>query len=113
MSTPSAVVYYSQRCPNCNRFMDGLRRSTARTGVQIVNVDDTPIRGVQYVPTVVLPAGQVLVGTKAFEWLKEHETDGDLEPYSLAMSRGLAFSSIQGTGHAEFQESFSPFVRPE
>jgi hypothetical protein len=100
MSTPSAVVYYSQRCPNCNRFMDGLRRSTARTGVQIV-------------PTVVLPAGQVLVGTKAFEWLKEHETDGDLEPYSLAMSRGLAFSSIQGTGHAEFQESFSPFVRPE
>lgn len=93
--------------------MDGLRRSVARAGVQAVNVDDTPVRGVQYVPTVVLQTGEVRVGTKAFEWLKEFETDGDLEPYSLAMSRGLAFSTISGTGHAQFQESFSTFVRPE
>ena len=94
--------------------MDGLRRSVARGGVQVVNVDDTPIRGVQYVPTVVLSGGEVLVGTKAFEWLRGHETDGDLEPYSLAMNRGLAYSALSSTtGHAQFQESFSPFVRPE
>lgn len=93
--------------------MDGLRRSVARSGVQVVNVDETPIRGVQYVPTVVLNGGQTLVGTKAFEWLKEHESDGDLEPYSLAMARGLAFSTINSSGHAQFAESFSPFIKPE
>lgn len=110
----AATVYYSPRCPNCTRFLDGLRRSSeARDSVQVVDIDVAPTRGVQYVPTVVLPTGQVLVGTKAFEWLRQHASDGELEPYPLAGSRGLAFSDLSSAGHAQFAEAFSPFVKPE
>ncbi len=110
---PQAVVYVSGRCPNCNRFLDGLRRSVARASVQVIDVDQVPAQGVQYVPTVVVSSGQMLVGTKAFEWLREHDTDAELEPYSLAVTRGLAFSDINSTGHAQFAEAFSTFIKPE
>ena len=108
-----ATVYYSQRCPNCMRFLDGLKRSVARSGVRTVNVDESPSSGVQYVPTVVLTSGQMLVGTKAFEWLREHESDAELEPFSLACSRGLAYSDIDSAGHAQYAQAFSRFIRPD
>ncbi len=110
---PAAVVYVSARCPNCSRFLDGLRRSVARASVQVVNVDEHPTEGVQYVPTVVVSTGQLLVGTKAFEWLREHDTDAELEPHSLVANRGLAFSTLGSAGQAQFAEAFSTFIKPE
>jgi hypothetical protein len=111
-AAPTATVYFSTRCPNCERFLDGVRRSSsARASARLVDIDQTPVRGVQYVPTVVLPTGQVHVGTKAFEWLRGHESDAEFEPYSSA--RGLAFSHVTTSGGITYSEPFSQFVPPD
>lgn len=110
----TATVYYSPRCPNCARFLDGLQRSSAaRQAAVLVNVDLTPTRGVEFVPAVVTVSGQALVGTKAFEWLREFASDAALEPYPLAGQRGLAFSDLASAGQARFADAYSPFVRPD
>lgn len=112
MASALATVYYSPRCPNCTRFIDGLRRSpSARESVNVVNIDTTAVRGVDFVPTVVLSDGQVFVGTKAFEWLREHVTDTDLAP--AASASGLAFSDLSSSGHAMYAEAYSQFIPPE
>lgn len=105
-----ATAYYSDRCSNCKRFLDGVKRcSQLRQAVQLVNVDVTPVQNLEYVPTVVLQSGAMYVGTHAFEWLKQYGYDeGHLEPYSSSAC-GLGFSTFNGDGCIQFQEPFSPF----
>lgn len=108
-----ATVYYTPRCNNCLRFIGNLQRSpSARQAVAVVDVDETPVRGIDYVPAVVLTTGQMYVGTKAFEWLRQHATDTALEPAN-AGAGSLAFSEVYGLGHVRYYESFSQFVKPE
>jgi hypothetical protein len=107
-----ATVYYTARCMNCTRFLQALGRSpSARSSVAVVDIDQTPVRGIQYVPTVVLNTGEMYVGTKAFEWLRQHTTDAVLEA-APDSGCGLAFSELQGDGYAQYSSGFSTFTRP-
>jgi predicted restriction endonuclease len=105
-----ATVYYSDRCANCKRFMDGVKRCPALSqSVQTVNIDVSPVQNLQYVPTVVLASGAMYVGTQAFEWLKKYggNVDATLEPYSAC--GGLEFSEFGGDGCIQFLQPFTNF----
>ena len=106
-----ATVYYSDRCSNCKRFLEGVKRnSSLRQGVHLVDVDATPVQNLEYVPTVVLHNGAMYVGTQAFEWLKQYGYDeAYLEPYSSSAC-GLGFSEFNGDGCIQFTEPFSKFT---
>jgi hypothetical protein len=106
-----ATVYYSDRCSNCKRFLDGVKRSPALgQSVQMVDVDVTPVQNLEYVPTVVMESGAMYVGTQAFEWLKQYGGYDDLEAYSAAGACGLGFSEFNGDGCIKFLEPFSQFT---
>lgn len=86
-------LFYAAQCPNCMRFIGALDRTPAARSVARVDVNTlTPDQRAQVtaVPMLVLNTGTVVVGTKAFEWLKQYEGQMEVESYSLG--RGLAFS---------------------
>ena len=103
------VAFISDRCPNCQRFVDATRASPSATkNVQLVNVDSLPPSqraSLQVVPTVQTHAGQVLAGTKAFEFLKQFEADTEFEAFDGLGCGGLEFSScLEGEGASKFQK---------
>lgn len=105
------TLVYSEQCPNCIRFMDALRQTTASAEVSLVDVgtlSNEQLARVQAVPALVLSGGQTLYGTKAFEWLRQYEGDVELQGFS---SHGtLAFSDVNSAhGYATYAESFSAF----
>lgn len=88
-------LIYAPQCPNCMRFLGALERTPARASVTKLDVNSLSPdqrRHVSAVPMLILNTGTVLVGTKAFEWLKQHEAQMELESFSLG--KGLAFSEI-------------------
>lgn len=107
------TVVYSQQCPNCARFIDALQRTSAAGQVSMVDVARlTPdqLARVSAVPALVLPNGQTLYGTKAFEWLKQFE--GDVELEGFAGNGTLPFSDVgSAQGYATYAEAFSAFER--
>lgn len=106
----SHTLVYSQQCPNCTRFIDALKATSAAGHVRLLEVSQLPphqVRSVTAVPALVLAEGQTLYGTKAFEWLKQYEGDVDLEGF--AGNGTLPFSSVDSMGYATYAENFSSF----
>lgn len=109
------IVYVSQHCPNCRRFVESVRASpSASKDIRIVDIDtltSSQRNCLQAVPTVQTPEGRLLTGSTAFEVLKEYEADTELEPWSSA-SGGVVFSDFEsGDGIArqvKFWEDFTP-----
>lgn len=100
-------LVYASQCPNCMRFIGALERTPARDAVNKIDANSlTPDqrRHISAVPTLVLDTGVTLVGTQAFEWLKQYERDVDVESFSTG--RGLAFSDI------ESDQAFASFAVP-
>lgn len=107
------TLIYSDQCPNCVRFMDALRRTSAAAHVTLVDVarlTREQLASVQAVPALVTPGGQSLYGTKAFEWLKQFEGDVELEVFGG--NGGLAFSDVGGIGYAAYTDAYSSFEAP-
>lgn len=105
------TLLYSDSCPNCLRFIDALRQTTAAAQMSLVDVStlaNEQLARVQAVPALVLDNGQTLYGTKAFEWLRQFEGDVELEGFSSHNT--LAFSDVGSSqSYAIYSEDFSPF----
>lgn len=89
-------LIYSAQCPNCTRFIGALDRTKVRDTVAKVDVGTLAPHHRQHVtavPMLLMSNGSRLVGTKAFEWLKQFEGDAELE--SFAVGKGLAFSHVE------------------
>ena len=103
------TVYISDQCPNCNRLVKTMSLvPSLRNRVRVVDisaVDHSTLSRIQFVPTVVLSTGQSMVGTKAFEWMKEFDGEVDLLP---PPSGGLAFSDLD-FADTQYTEGFSSF----
>ena len=106
-------LFYAAQCPNCSRFVGAMERTPVASQVQRIDVDTlTPEqrRHVHAVPMVVLDDGTSLVGSKAFEWLKQHEERVELDSFSA--SSGLGFSAIDDTNtFVTYSQNFSAFER--
>lgn len=105
------TLLYSTQCPNCVRFIDALKRTSAATNVSLVDVatlSSSQLASVQAVPAMVLADGQTMYGTKAFEWLKQFE--GDVELDGFAGNGSLPFSDVAShQGYATYAQRFSAF----
>lgn len=105
-------LLYAPQCPNCMRFVGALDRTPARGTVAKVDVNSLSpeqCRHVTAVPTLVLNTGTVLVGTQAFDWLKQFE--GQLELDSYTPGRGsLPFSDFHDDQFAlNYSQPYGPF----
>lgn len=106
-------MVYKNGCPNCARFVDGLRRTEAQNTVALVDVDT--LRPDQRASLVAVPAlitgGSVLYGTAAFEWLRKFDSQVELETFEGGGHGGsLAFSSWDDTqGYAMYDRGYSAF----
>jgi hypothetical protein len=103
------TVYTSGQCPNCTRLVQSMSlvpslRNRTRI-VDISTLDHATLSRIQFVPTVVLSSGQSMVGTKAFEWMKEFDGEVELAP---PPSGGLAFSDLD-FADTQYTEGFSSF----
>lgn len=105
------TLIYAPQCPNCVRLIGALDRTSMRNQVARVDVNtlsEAQMRSITAVPTIITPSGARLVGTRAFEWLKEFEGDMELDSYSCA--RGLAYSDVSSDqALATFAQPYSPF----
>jgi len=91
-----AIVYVSDQCPNCDRFVKSLKRLKL-SGVKVINIDRTPVAGLDAVPTVI-DGRTTLVGTKAFEWLQGYESKLPLEAYATVLGEGaggLSYTDLE------------------
>lgn len=106
------TLLYSTQCPNCVRFIDALKRTSAAATVSLVDVatlTSSQLASVQAVPAMVLADGQTMYGTKAFEWLKDFDGDVELEGFHGG-GGALPFSDVEALqGYATYAESFSAF----
>lgn len=97
-----SVAYISQRCPNCNRFLESVRSIPSLSqSLRIVDIDQTPSPSIQFVPTVVDQSGKTLVGSKVFEWLREFQGEVEYQPMQLSMG-SLSYGSIHDGGAIDF-----------
>lgn len=105
----STVAYVSQRCPNCQRFLESVRSiPSLQQSMRVVDIDQIPQPGIQYVPTVVDKNGQQLVGTKVFEWLKQFQSEVEYQPMQLSMG-SLSYGSIDDGGAIDFANGVYKF----
>lgn len=109
----STILYFSPRCSNSMRFLDSLKRTRLAQSVRLVNVDDTPVQGLKFLPTLVVD-GRTHVGSDAFAYLKQFDGDVNLGFYEGASARGfcsLPFSSLHdASGAASYIENFGPLA---
>jgi hypothetical protein len=75
--------------------------------IDVASLDSVTLSRVQFVPTVMLSDGRAMVGTKAFEWLKEYDGEVELTP---PPSGSMAFSDLdfEDTQYVEGYASFEP-----
>lgn len=105
----TSVAYISQRCPNCARFLESVRSiPSLQQSLRIVDIDQVPQPGVQYVPTVVDASGATLVGAKVFEWLKQFQSEVEYQPMQLSMGT-LSYGSIEEGGAIDFANGVYKF----
>lgn len=90
------VVYVSPRCSNCARVLGLLDKIPSLQGARVVDIDRTPVPGIEYVPTLVDQNGRSHVGSAVLEYLKQF--DGEIELESVQLGGGLAFGSIADGG---------------
>lgn len=104
-------LIYAPQCPNCMRFLGALNRTPMKNSVARIDVNTLPPQQRQHVsavPMLILSGGITLVGTKAFEWLKDYERDVEVD--SFCGGQGLAFSEIgDECGPASFSTPYSAF----
>lgn len=104
-------LIYASQCPNCMRFIGALDRTPAKSTVSKVDINSLSLeqrKHVTAVPMLILGSGGVLVGTKAFEWLKQY--DGEMEVESYCGGRGLPYSNVQDdTWTMNFSTPYSAF----
>ena len=104
------TLIYAPQCPNCTRFLGALKRTPIFPYVNIVDVNSLSrdqLAHVSAVPTLITENGS-LVGTQAFQWLKQFEQD--LEPECFNGGTGLAFSHVEDNmAPAQFSTSYSTF----
>ena len=104
-------LFFSPQCTNCSRFVGALERTPIASQVQRIDVDTLTAdqrRSVTAVPLLVLADGTALTGSKAFEWLGQHEQRVELDSFSA--SSGLGFSSIEDTNtFVTYSQNYSPF----
>lgn len=114
MSQPSHTLVYAPQCPNCTRFMGALDRTPAKSMIRKVDVNTLgpdQRKHVTAVPMLVLSTGTTLVGTRAFEWLKDYEAQVEVDSFSPG--RGLAFSDIaDNAATMRFWTPYSAFEPP-
>jgi len=87
------VVYVSSRCSNCARVLDLLKKIPSLQGARVVDIDRSPVQGIEYVPTLVDQNGRSHVGSAVLEFLKQFHGEIELESVHLNAS-GLSFGSI-------------------
>lgn len=109
------LLYFSPNCPNCQRAIGIIAKiPSLKKRVMLKNVDSlSPAErsGLQYVPTIVDDHRQQYVGTRAFEFLKQFESEVELDPAPIGMGR-LEFASLEGSGENEYMEMYGDFVAP-
>ena len=97
------VFVAGQGCPNCKRFVESLRNiPTLHPVTTVVDVQKTPYSGVDIVPTIVVNGRAKLVGSAAFEFLRDF--DSVLEP--PAGSTGLHYSLLDEDDSASNESSW-------
>lgn len=99
------VIYMSQKCSNCNRLMNTVRRIPSLQDARIVDVEHSPTLGIEHVPTLIDERGRTYVGGKAFEYLKQFESEMELEPMQLGTG-SLAYGSIGNGGELHYIDGF-------
>ena len=106
-------AYISHDCPSCRRFVESVRacRSAAKA-IQIVDVsalNSAELARLEVVPTVQTSTGQVLTGAKAFDFLKQYDTDRELEVYDVNAA-GLIYSDFErDDGRLQRTTLWTPF----
>jgi hypothetical protein len=93
------AVYVSSRCSNCVRLLSSIKRIPSLQGARIIDIDHADKRSIQqieYVPTLVDDSGRTHVGTAAFEFIKQYQSEIEYEP--MQIGGGLSFGSIDGGG---------------
>lgn len=95
------AVYISERCSNCTRLVNYLKRIPSLSDTRVIDIDRYPTQGIEYVPTLVDDGGAAHIGSKAFEYLKKFEGEITLEGMQLGSGQ-LAFGSIHDGGELQY-----------
>ena len=112
----SHLVYTSQSCPNCVRFLDALQRIPSMRGTRIVDVNDMQPQqiaasGLTAVPTLVV-RGRMYVGKEAFEYLSQFNNEIEYEPVSFE-SGSLLYGAVgEAPGALKAIERYGDFTAP-
>lgn len=101
------VVYVSSRCPNCSRLLESLRQIPSLQSARIVDIDVTPVSGIEYVPTVV-DGSTSMTGAKAFEWLQQYQGEVDLQPVDVGFG-SLSYGLINDSNSVGYASGAFPF----
>jgi len=84
----SLIVYVSSQCPSCVRLLEIIKR--LRIDAQIINIDTRPPRHqLTAVPTIITSKGTSFVGTNAFMYLQDLESQCPLDEYALVSGEDL------------------------
>ena len=108
-------LIYAAQCPNCTRFLGALERTPVASRVQRIDVatlSPEQRRAVPAVPMLVLDNGTSLVGSQAFQWLKQYEGEVELDTYEGARGcrGGLGFSDVSmDAGLISYAQTYSAF----
>ena len=90
-----------------------MNRTRAAQLVRLVNIDSIKPQGITSVPTLLENNQRALVGTAAFEWLKQFDGDSELESFVVGGSQRLGFSDYTSNeGFIEFAEGYAAFEPP-
>lgn len=103
------VVYVSSRCPNCARLLESLRQIASLQSARIVDIDVTPVSGIEYVPTVV-DGSSTMTGKEAFTWLQQYQGEVDLQPVDLGFG-GLSYGVINSQNEVGYANGAFPFTQ--
>lgn len=109
------VAFISRHCPNCTRFMEAIQLSErAISEIKVVDIDTISAAArsqLRAVPTVTMVDGKTVIGSEAFTFLKDYESDSHLGAYEIG-SASLVFSDYtRNDGVAQtvgFYDSFEP-----
>lgn len=103
-------LYYSPQCPSCRKFIDFVNRVPQLKSMRLIDVSTLQPGAVQYVPTVVSDDGKHLVGTAAFDWLKQFQADAEIDSYE-SIAGGLMYCTVDDPDSAtQSVRHFSDFI---
>jgi hypothetical protein len=80
--------------------------------IQMIDIDKHPeyAKYISAVPSLQLSDGQVLIGSKAFDFIKQYDCEVELQTFSFAGSTGLPYSDVETDGNSwDFPRAYSEF----